>query len=414
MVTDYYLPTLGGVQTVIKAHKETLEHDGHDVTVFTPLSVPSTDPTVVRLPTARGFAPDGYPFTWSPAAAAALLREELSAREIEVVHVHTEMFAALAGFEAAAALGIPIVQTMHGRIDVYTRSVLPLPSVTTALLAGMHRHRMSHDLARIDRGEPYARTRMARRMWRLMVSQANHADQVIVPSAHFAAKLTAQGVQTPVTVLSNGLEPSVLGAIGAPRPRVAEPGEPLRVIWCGRLSPEKRPEVFVDAVAQVDGISAHMYGDGVARDAVRRRVAALPAGRVTVHGGVPQSRVLDGMREAQVLVSSSLDFDNQPMVLLEAIASGLPVVVTDPDLAESLPPGGGVVSKTPDAAGLAAALRGLRDDPARLTTMSEAAIAHRDHVAQNTHRDALLRVYAAAREAVRRRSTRGRGGLRSR
>lgn len=401
MVTDYYLPTLGGVQTVIKAHKEELERAGHEVLVFTPLTGPSSDPSVVRLPTARGFAPDGYPFTWTPAAAAAFLRAELRAREVDVVHVHTEMFAALAGFEAARGLGIPIVQTMHGRIDVYTRSVLPLPSVTTVLLAGLHRRRMSHDRAAVDATTPYTRSRLARRMWRLMVSQANHADQVIVPSAHFAAKLSAQGVTTPIVVLSNGLEDSVLDEVGTPAARVLAAGEELRVMWCGRLSPEKRPEVFLDAVARVPGIAGHMYGDGVSRAAVSRRAAALPGERITVHGGVPQAEVLAAMRSAHVLVSSSLDFDNQPMVLLEAIAAGLPIVVTDPDLAETLPPGGGIVTSTPDAAGLAEALTALRDDSALVERLSRAAIAHREHVAQATHRDALLSVYEAALATTR-------------
>lgn len=401
MVTDYYLPTLGGVQTVIKAHREELERAGHEVLVFAPLADPSSDPAVVRLPTARGFAPDGYPFTWTPSAAAAFLRDELRRREVDVVHVHTEMFAALAGFEAARALGIPIVQTMHGRIDVYTRSVLPVPAVTTALLAGMHRRRMSHDRASVDSSSPYTQSRMARRMWRLMVSQANHADQVIVPSAHFAAKLLAQGVTTPIVVLSNGLEDSVLDELGTPSPRVVAADERMRVMWCGRLSPEKRPEVFLDAVARVPGILGHMYGDGVSRAAVSRRAAAVPGGRITVHGGVAQDEVLAAMRRAHVLVSSSLDFDNQPMVILEAIASGLPVIVTDPDLGETLPSGGGLVTSTPDAAGLAAALTRLRDDPALITRLSAAAIAHRGQVAQTTHRDALIAVYESALATTR-------------
>ena len=395
MVTDYYLPTLGGVQTVIKAHREALEHAGHEVFVFTPLSAPSDDPHVIRLPTARGFAPDGYPFTWTPSAAATAVREGLRAHRIDVVHVHTEMFAALAGFEAATAERIPIVQTMHGRIDVYTRSVLPLPSVTTAVLAAMHRRRMSHDRARLDPSAPYASTRMARRMWRLMVSQANHADHVIVPSAHFADKLTAQGVRTPLTVLSNGLEDTVLAAVGAPTLREPAASDVLLLFLCGRLSPEKRPEAFVEAVGRTPGIRAEMFGDGVARRRVAAAARDLPDGRLTVHGAVPQSQVLQAMSRAHVLVSSSLDFDNQPMVILEGIATGLPVIVTDPDLEEMLPPGGGLVSRTPDAGGLAAALQELRDDPERIRTMSAAAIAHRRHVAQDTHRDALLDVYRA-------------------
>ncbi len=393
MVTDYYLPTLGGVQTVIKAHREALESAGHEVFVFAPLSEPSTDPHIVRLPTARGFAPDGYPFTWTPSAAASALDDGLRTHRIEVVHVHTEMFAALAGFQAARMQGIPVVQTMHGRIDVYTRSVLPMPSITTALLAALHRRRLSHETGGLDTHAPYVATRTARRMWTLMVSQANHADHVIVPSHHFAAKLIDQGVRTPLSVLSNGLEDSVLSEIGTPSPRVVPPGDPLRVVWCGRLSPEKRPEVFLDAVARVPGIRAEMFGDGVARNRVAAAAASLPDGRLSVHGGVPQSRVLQGMRDAHVLVSSSLDFDNQPMVVLEGIAAGLPVIVTDPELAELLPPGAGMVTRTPDADGLARALQELLRDPARITAMSTAAIDHRVRVAQRTHLEALLTVY---------------------
>ncbi|WP_449408312.1 glycosyltransferase [Microbacterium maritypicum] len=411
MVTDYYLPTLGGVQTVVKAHREMLEAAGHEVVVCTPLAAPSTDPQIIRLPTARGFAPDGYPFTWTPGAAARALTAALAGLRVDVVHVHTEMFAALAGYEAAQALDLPVVQTMHGRIDVYTRAVLPVPSITTVLLAALHRRRMPHDRARLDASTPYTRTRTARRMWRLMVSQANHADHVIVPSSHFAQKLIAQGVTTPLTVLSNGIEASVLDAVGSPTARRVESGDELRVLWCGRLSPEKRPEVFAEAVRRTPGIRADMVGDGVSRAAVARHARRVGDGRLVVHGGVSQWQVLEAMREAHVLVSSSLDFDNQPMVILEGIASGLPVIVTDPDLDETVPDGAGLVTGSPDAEGLASALAALRDDPERVTRMSAAAIAGRDVVAQSTHGEALLDVYRAA---ITRRSTRGTAGPTSR
>lgn len=401
MVTDYYLPTLGGVQTAIKAHREELVGAGHDVVVFAPLASSSPDPSVVRLPTARGFAPDGYPFTWPLRDAAAQLARDLAG--FDVVHVHTEMFAALAAYRAAATLGIPLVQTMHGRIDVYTRSVLPLPSITTTLLAGLHRRGLGAAPGSrpvdLDPRAPYARTRTARRMWRLMVSQAQRADRVIVPSAHFAEKLVTQGVRTPVDVLSNGLEQTVLDAIGTPAVRWPDPGAPLRALWCGRLSPEKRPEVFLDAVALTPGVEAIMLGDGISRRAVVRAAARVGSDRVDVRGSVPQAEVLAAMRTADVLVSSSFDFDNQPMVLLEAVAAGLPVIVADPDLSETLPPDGHLVAARPDATGLAETLAVLRDDPARVASMSSAAIAHRPHVAQSAHRDELLGSYRAAAAA---------------
>ncbi|AQP46267.1 hypothetical protein BW730_00425 [Tessaracoccus aquimaris] len=390
MVTDYYLPTLGGVQTLVKAHKEALEDAGHEVIVACPLVAPSADDTVVALPASALFAPDGYPFTWPYGRTADVLRGALSGAD--VVHVHSELIGAIAGLRVARDLGIPTVQTMHGRVDVYTAKVLPLPSISSIPLAWLHRRRIPH-VAPISGGQRYTSTRLARRMWRLMVNQANFADHVIVPSEHFAGKLAGQGVVTPMTVLSNGLEGSVLAQVTGARARRPDGG--LRVMWCGRVSPEKRPEVFVEAMAALpDSVTADMYGEGLALAATGRLVRRLGLeGRVRLHGAVPREAVLRAALEHDVFVSTSYDFDNQPMVILEAIASALPVVISDPDLAEFIPAGGVEVTREPSAASLAATLARLADDPARVTAMSEAMADGADGAAQRTHLSGLLGVY---------------------
>lgn len=389
LVTDYYLPTLGGVQTAVKALREALVGAGHDVTVCCPADEPGDDPGIVTLPVSRRFRPDGYPFAWSPARVRTTLRSALRARGVQVVHTHSEMFAALAGIRVARELGLPVVHTMHGRIDVYTASVLPLPALTTPLLARLHHRQVPHAGLRIDAGAHYTRTRVARRMWRLMVAQSRASDHVVVPSAHFAAKLAQVGVRTPTTVLSNGVEPSVLERVGDPVVRRPEPGEALRVLWVGRLSPEKRPEVFVDAVRRAGArVQGTMFGDGVARRAVARAARDAP---VRLGGSVPQAEVLAEMARSHVLVSSSVDFDNQPMVILEAIASGLPVLYADPDLAEVVPTGAGFAAPGPDAAGLAGAMTRLAQAPELVTRASEAMIAARETAAVRV--EPMLQVY---------------------
>lgn len=390
LVTDYWLPTLGGVQTAVKAHREALEAAGHEVVVVAPLFERSADPGVEALPVSPVFRPDGFPFAWPPRRIRSQLRASFARRGVEVVHTHSEMFAALGAIGAARDLGLPVVHTMHGRVDVYTASVLPLPSVTTRLLASLHARHVSHRGIAVPGRTPYTATATARRMWRLMAAQARAAAHVVVPSAHFAAKLAAQGVTTPMTVLSNGLEASVLERVGQPAERRLEPGEPLRLLWVGRLSPEKRPAVLLEAArAFGPGVRVDVYGEGLARGALERMRAP-----VILHGAVPQDAVLEAMRGAHALVSSSLDFDNQPMVLLEAVASGLPVIHCDPDLAEVVPTGGGWLSPTPDAAGLAATVAALRAEPGEIARASRAMLAARDGVAQRI--DGLLRVYEAA------------------
>ncbi|HIZ36778.1 MAG TPA: glycosyltransferase family 4 protein, partial [Candidatus Ruania gallistercoris] len=286
--------------------------------------------------------------------------------------------------------------TMHGRIDVFTTSVLPAPMVTVPLLAWLHHRQVPHSGVRVDVRTPYTTSRLARRMWRLMVAQSRASDHVVVPSAHFADKLAEVGVGTPTAVVSNGVEPSVLAQVGEPAVRELTPGEPLRALWVGRLSPEKRPEVFVDAVRQAGGgVQGRMFGDGVARRAVARAAGGTP---VRLGGSVPQSEVLAEMRRSHVLISSSVDFDNQPMVILEAIASGLPVLYADPDLAEVVPDGAGFMAPSPDAAGLASTLTRLLHEPELISSASMAMLAVRDSAAVQV--GPIVEIYKNGLDAV--------------
>lgn len=400
MVTDYYLPSLGGVQTAIKSAKESLETAGHTVTVFCPQFEQSHDPSIFALPASPVFKPDNYAFTWPFKKAYVLLAEEFRERKIDVVHVHSEMFAALAGLRAARDAGIPIVQTMHGRVDVYSAAVLPLPELSTRLLARMHARRIPHTITPTASNH-YTGTGTARRMWKLMVNQANFADHVIVPSAHFAQKLLEQGVHRPTTVVSNGLEDSVMALLESLQPLRYDGVSPLRIMWCGRVSPEKRPDVFLKALSDLRvPFHADMYGEGVSFARIEKLVISLGlAGKVTLHGSVSQETVLNEMKQHHVFVSTSHDFDNQPMVLIEAMACGLPAIVMDPDLAEMFPPHGVLVTPTPAVQSLSATLSEVSTTPDKLTQVYDALLRGDTKVSQNSHVAQLERIYRSLTRA---------------
>lgn len=142
------------------------------------------------------------------------------------------------------------------------------------------------------------------------------------------------------------------------------------------------------------GVSVDVYGDGVSRRSIERMRSPL-----VLHGSVSRQEVLDNMRASHLLVSSSYDFDNQPMVMREAAASGLPVLFCDPDLGEVVPPGGGFLTDTPDAAGIAALVESLRRAPEKITAASAAMMRGRARVAQRI--DPVIEVYESAVSAVR-------------
>lgn len=400
MLTDYYLPTLGGAQTSIKAQKEALQVLGHQVTVLCPLTEPNDNPDIIGLPTHPFIKPGGYPLPWSPRRVYKATLSALQEIKPDIIHVHSEMFVAFAGIRAAHTLKIPLVQTMHGRLDVYMSKVLPVPTITTSIYERLHHRTMSHQGVHIKPGQPYTRTRAARNMWRSMVVQANTADQVIVPSAHFAHKLQEQGVYKPLTIISNGIEPSITQALTHAEARQYDGTEPLRIMWCGRVSPEKRPLVFLGALTQLKApLQVNMYGDGMALNQVKEFIAHHQLEeKVTVHGGVPQSEVLTAMQENHVFVSSSHDFDNQPMVMLEAIATGLPIIYCDPDLAEVVPPAGALCTPNPHEQGLAHTLNRLASAPEMVQKLSQATLDERQRAQQTNFTDKLLAVYTAALE----------------
>ncbi len=123
-----------------------------------------------------------------------------------------------------------------------------------------------------------------------------------------------------------------------PRPRRV-PGAPARLLYVGRIAPEKGVEVLLDAFARIHAappgspphltIAGYDYRGGVYGEEFRRRVEASPLGAaVTFAGHVPYGRALFDLYDAHdVLVLPSFT-EGFPQVVLEAMARGLPVVAT--------------------------------------------------------------------------------------
>lgn len=110
-------------------------------------------------------------------------------------------------------------------------------------------------------------------------------------------------------------------------------GDPLRVLCVGRLVPEKGQTLLVDAVALLRdrGVDAELtlVGDGPDRAALERRRDELGLGpRVRLAGAVGQDRILDEYRAADVFCLPSFA-EGIPVVLMEALSCGLPVVTTN-------------------------------------------------------------------------------------
>lgn len=144
-------------------------------------------------------------------------------------------------------------------------------------------------------------------------------DAVVALSRHYAGYLREHGIRRVVRIPTGH-------AVGEP---VTGAGEPFTFGLLGRLSSEKNPLMFVQAAAEVARSSPEtrflIGGSGPERPAVERAIiAAGMVEHIELTGYVPAADFLSNI-DALVLCS---DIENQPLVLMEAMARGLPVIAT--------------------------------------------------------------------------------------
>jgi len=400
LFTDLHLSTLGGTQISVASQRRALEDLGHRVTVFTPPNGKgaNADPCMVELapvPVIDRLARvlggyDDFVFVWPSRANAALIDDAFGTESVDIVHIHGDLGVSLAGLEAARRHGIPVVQTKHSRYDAYFEQATGTPLFLAFVISRMQKRFTTRELAFAGRRESAS----ARLAWRFMAAHAQAVDHVIMPTKHFAEALASRGVDRPISVISNGIEDDVVDrALGAAVVGSSD-AEPLRLIWCGRLSPEKRVLEAVEAVAQVDDCTLDIYGAGNLEESVRQAIEVGDlGGRVRLNGPVEHEECLRLMRSHDVLLCTSYGFDTQGLVLLEAAAMSLPVIICDPALSESVPEGGGVLAADSSPGAIAEGIRALTADRDALRSMAEALGARTDVPRQSLQTSKIIAIY---------------------
>jgi glycosyltransferase involved in cell wall biosynthesis len=105
-----------------------------------------------------------------------------------------------------------------------------------------------------------------------------------------------------------------------------------RLIGVGNLYEAKGWDALLDAVALVRGrgraVHLDIYGDGVLRESLDEQIDRLGIrDLVVIHGWQPKTEVAARLREADLFVITSV-YDSNPCAVIEALASGVPVVGT--------------------------------------------------------------------------------------
>jgi len=220
-----------------------------------------------------------------------------------------------------------------------------------------------------------------------------------------SAAATLRGLAGPgadkVVLALHGVDTSRFAPHGGDR-SADGPGRPLRVLAVGRLVEKKGYAVLLSAVSSLlqggRRLSCRVIGAGPCLNELEATTHRLRLGSaVTFLGARTHQEVARAYLEADVFVQASVilpngDRDGIPNALLEAMASGLPVVASaTAGIPEVVPPGCGLLVPPGVAGALAAALERLIDDPNLRDQFGKAA---RAHVVAHLDRSACARAIA--------------------
>lgn len=386
--TDVYYPMINGVAVFSKNLATGLKKRGHQVMVLTPsisgkFSVekdPNCNFTVVRLKSTRMYLyPDqiekipndkkilgikipqllyknGLHVSYNPYSD---IRRVLEDFKPDIIHNQTCGPLALAIFRYAKKRNIPIVMTDHTYPDNLTQQVKLPKFAKKPINAAMNAYFMSF----LRRSE-YA------------TLPTKQAITDLLPKNHHSFKV-------PVEALSNGIDLSHFTKGPASEEiykKYAIPKNVPIILYVGRIDPEKSLDILVNSFKKLikEASKAHlvMVGDGTAREKLEKMIKRKKLDSQTHFiGRVIGDDLSQIYRTGTVFVITSKT-ETQSIVLMEAMASGLPAIAVNAGAVTELVKDGenGFIFEPNDTAGIASGINTIISNKELREKMSKNAL----------------------------------------
>ncbi len=301
--TDSYRPYTSGVVTSIVTFKEELIQLGHEVYIFAP-SYPDyheQEQGVYRFYSLPSPTNPDFTLAIPVLPGIKMLVKKLN---LDIIHVHSPFTMGRVGLHYARKYKIPIVFTYHTLYDQYAHYV-PVAQ------------ELARDMA-----------------LKLSNNFCNQCDHIIVPSKEVETLLNGYSIKSPVSVIPTGVPLHKFEHIQKDwlRTNYGIPDNRRILLFVGRLSKEKNLGFLIRAFRQINMqmpettlvITAQGPLETELRDLARSLDFSLDTD-VIFTGALPFETLVDVYSSSDLFVFSSMT-ETQGLVLIEAMASGLPVV----------------------------------------------------------------------------------------
>lgn len=308
MVSDVYFPRVNGVSTSIQTYCRELRDSGHSVTIVAPdygASDAANEFEVIRLPSRKiAFDPEDRLIR---RASMTEVVEQLAERHWDVIHIHTPFRAHQIGVRLAKKTGRPTVESYHTYFEEYVADYFPW---------------LPRSLGRLA----------VRWFSRRLCSEVTH---LVVPTEEMSKVLEDYGISTPGTVIPTGIRLDEFsggdGSVFRHQHGIAP--DRLVLLTVGRLALEKNIDFLLDVLGRLvkdrPALLFVISGEGPDAKRLKKRTEVLGLGdNVYFVGNLDrQNALLDCYRAADVFVFASRT-ETQGLVLIEAMALGVPIVST--------------------------------------------------------------------------------------
>ncbi|HHW62215.1 MAG TPA: glycosyltransferase family 4 protein [Syntrophomonadaceae bacterium] len=369
--TDSYKPYTSGVVTSISTFKEELTRLGHEVHIFAP-SYPNytdTEENVYRYYSVPSPTNPDYTLAIPVYPGMNLLIKKL---QLDIIHVHSPFTMGRVGLHYARKYYLPLVFTYHTRYDQY-----------------VHYVPVAQDLAK-DMTIKYSR------------QFCNSCDHVIAPSPEIKQMVEDAGVKTPVSVIPTGV-PLYRFENGDDtwlRRHYSIPEQNKILLFVGRLTKEKNLFFLLDsfklAREQLPNLTLVLTAQGPLETELKNYAQRLGFSLdrdVIFTGALPFDTLVHVYFSADLFVFSSLT-ETQGLVLIEAMAAGLPVVAVRASGVQDMVDHGvdGILTAC-DRKELAEAICQVISDPHMYQRLQAGAIKKANLLSSRTQALKLERIY---------------------
>ena len=304
MMTNTYFPIVGGLEQSVYSFSEEFKTLGHEVLIVTPTfaGAPVEEHGVIRLPAFQKFGWTIFSVNFPVSGLLTRLMKEFSP---DIVHAHCPFFMGDFALRLSRQHAIPLVFTYHCMFEEYVQDW------------------------------PVQNEGVKRFIVKLAAGYANFVDRLIVPCESVQEILLKRGVKTPMEVVPTGVDLKRFskGDGKGFRERHQIPIDALVIGHAGRLAAEKNLDFLincmVEALKKEPRAHALIVGRGSSEKMIKDTFekAGLEK-RLHLVGVLHYQHLVDAYFAMDVFAFASLS-ETQGIVLIEAMASGAPVVALD-------------------------------------------------------------------------------------